>query len=104
MNGKWLFWTRDLKWTMFHRPIRLHGRVLTEVSIHFRLRFLSIWALSILRTADAFPVVACENIRFSPLFATQRQKFHTDDANQFLHNQEKSAPDIINPVVMVFQI
>ena len=41
--------------------------------------------------------VACENIRFSSLFAaedvsrggtsaTQQQKFHTDDANQFLHN------------------
>ena len=41
--------------------------------------------------------VACENIRFSSLFAakdvsrggpsaTQRQKFHTDDANQCLHN------------------
>ena len=42
--------------------------------------------------------VACENIRFSSLFAagdvsrggtsaTQRQKFHTDDANQCLHNK-----------------
>ena len=40
--------------------------------------------------------IACENIRFSSLFAagdvsrggtsaTQRQKFHTDDANQCLH-------------------
>ena len=43
-------------------------------------------------------MVACENIRFSSLFAvgdvsrggtsaTQRQKFHTDDANQCLHNK-----------------
>ena len=42
--------------------------------------------------------LACENIRFSSLFAagnvsrggmsaTQRQKFHTDDANQSLHNK-----------------
>ena len=46
--------------------------------------------------ARVFFSVACENIRFSPLFAardvsrgetsaTQRQKFHTDDPNQCLH-------------------
>ena len=45
--------------------------------------------------------VACENIRFSSLFvawdvsrggtsATQWQKFHTDDANQCLHNKSGS--------------
>ena len=45
--------------------------------------------------------VACENIRISSLFvagdasrggtsATQRQKFHTDDANQCLHNKSGS--------------
>ena len=45
--------------------------------------------------------VACENIRFSSLFAagdvsrggtsaTQGQKFHTDDANQCLHNKSGS--------------
>ena len=45
--------------------------------------------------------VACENIRFSSLFAavnvlrrgtsaTQWQKFHTDDANQCLHNKSDS--------------
>ena len=45
--------------------------------------------------------VACENIRFSSLFAagdisrggtsaTQRQKFYTDDANQCLHNKSSS--------------
>ena len=46
-------------------------------------------------------ILACENIRFSLLFAagdfsrggtsaTQRQKFHTDDANQCLHNKSSS--------------
>ena len=46
-------------------------------------------------------VLACENIRFSSLFAagdvsrggtseTQRQKFHTGDANQCLHNKPGS--------------
>ena len=46
-------------------------------------------------------VLAYENIRFSSLFAardvsregtsaTQRQKFHTDDANQCLHNKSVS--------------
>ena len=45
--------------------------------------------------------IACENIRFSSLFAagavsrggtsaTQRQKFHTDDTNQCLHNKSGS--------------
>ena len=45
--------------------------------------------------------IACENIRFSSIFAagdvsrggtsaTQRQKFHTDDANQCLHNKSGS--------------
>ena len=45
--------------------------------------------------------LACENIRFSSLFAagdvsrggtsaTQPQKFHTDDANQCLHNKSGS--------------
>ena len=45
--------------------------------------------------------IACENIRFFSLFAardvsrggtsaTQRQKFHTDDANQCLHNKSSS--------------
>ena len=45
--------------------------------------------------------IACENIRFSSLFsagdvsrggtsATQRHKFHTDDANQCLHNESGS--------------
>ena len=46
-------------------------------------------------------IVACENMRFSSLFAagdvprggtsaTQRQKFHTDDANQYLYNKSSS--------------
>ena len=45
--------------------------------------------------------LACQNIRFSSLFAagdvlrggssaTQQQKFHTDDANQCLHNKSVS--------------
>ena len=43
--------------------------------------------------------IACENIRFSSLFAARdvsrggtsaRQKFHTDDANQCLHNKSGS--------------
>ena len=54
------------------------------------------------KTAPAVPQsLACENIRFSSLFAardvsrggtsaTQRQKFHTDDANQCLHNKSGS--------------
>ena len=48
-----------------------------------------------------FQILACENIRFSSLFAagyvsrggtfaTQRQKFHIDDANQCLHNKSGS--------------
>ena len=51
--------------------------------------------------ARVFFPVACENIRFSSLFVagdvsregtstTQRQKFHTDDANQCLHNKSVS--------------
>ena len=52
-------------------------------------------------------VLACKNFRFSLLvvdgdvshagtFATQRQQFHTDDANQCLHNKSDShgAPNI----------
>ena len=54
-----------------------------------------------LQRCVALKIVACENIRFSSLFvaedvsrggtsATQRQKFHTDDANQCLHNKSGS--------------
>ena len=50
---------------------------------------------------DGLSLLACENIRFSSLFAagnvsrggtsaTQRQKFHTDDVNQCLHNKSGS--------------
>ena len=49
----------------------------------------------------SYTSLACENIRFSSFFvaedvsrggtsATQRQKFHTDDANQCLHNKSGS--------------
>ena len=51
--------------------------------------------------ANVHKKLACENIRFSSLFAakdvsrggtsaTQWQKFHTDDANQCLHNKSGS--------------
>ena len=61
-----------------------------------------------LRSCASYPdvslsmkMLACENIRFSSLFAagdvsrrgmsvTQRQKFHTNDANQCLHNKSGS--------------
>ena len=53
------------------------------------------------KTRCVMLMLACENIRFSSLFAagdvsrggtsaTQRQKFHTDDANQCLHNKSGS--------------
>ena len=53
------------------------------------------------RSAPSKESLARENIRFSSLFAdggvsrggtsaTQRQKFHTDDANQCLHNKSGS--------------
>ena len=56
---------------------------------------------SVLETEPSVEKVACENIRFSSLFAagdvsrvgtsaTQRQKFHTDDANQCLLNKSGS--------------
>ena len=49
-------------------------------------------------TINVTVFLACENIRFSSLFApgdvspggtsaTQRHEFHTDDANQCLHNE-----------------
>ena len=55
--------------------------------------------ISLRRTLSAG--LACENIHFSSLFtagdvlhggtsATQQQKFHTDDANQCLHNKSGS--------------
>ena len=50
---------------------------------------------------QAHIIIACKNTRFSSLFvagdilsggtsATQRQKFHTDDASQCLHNKSGS--------------
>ena len=66
-------------------------------------------------TSSALSFLACENIRFSWLFAagdvsrggtsaTQRQKFHTDDANQCLHNKSGShgVPNINLPILCVF--
>ena len=62
--------------------------------------------LDFLKVGTTF-AVACENIRFSSLFAagdvsrgetsaTQRQKFHTDDANQCLLNKfgSRGVPDV----------
>ena len=54
-----------------------------------------------------FHWLACENIRFSSLFAagdvlrggtsaTQGQKFHTDDANQCLHNNKSGGHEVPN--------
>jgi len=65
-----------------------------ETEIKPYLRLLLQWVYGIMK-------LACENIRFSSLFAagdvspggtsaTQRQKFHTDDANQCLHNESGS--------------
>ena len=60
------------------------------------------WYVQFVNCALDFEVcLACENIRFSSLFAsgdvlcrgtsaTQQQKFHTDDANQCLHNKSGS--------------
>ena len=61
---------------------------------------LNIWK-GFISIVHARNILACENIRFSSLFvaenvsrggtsATQRQKFHTDDANQCLHNKSGS--------------
>ena len=59
------------------------------------------FAYTILVVSPTHLRLACENIRFSSLFAagdvsrggtsaTQRQKFHTDDSNQCLHNKSGS--------------
>ena len=66
---------------------------------HFLFRFVSFINLKF--KEQTVICLACENIRFSSLFvagdvsrggtsATQRQKFHTDDANQCLHNKSGS--------------
>ena len=70
--------------------------------------------LDFLKVGTTF-AVACENIRFSSLFAagdvsrgetsaTQRQKFHTDDANQCLLNKSGShgVPNINLSILRVF--
>ena len=66
---------------------------------------MSLFASFARALTTCFPIspdmLACKNIRFSSLFAardvsrggtsaTQRQKFHTDDANQCLHNKSGS--------------
>ena len=67
--------------------------------------FLAIWQkiayMSVVCAYVSLWLLGCENISFSSLFAawdvqrgrtsaTQRQKFHTDDANQCLHNKSGS--------------
>ena len=63
--------------------------------------FLSFNSLDFQNLSRMISQIACENIRFSSLFAagdvsrggtsaTQWQKFHTDDANQCLHNKSGS--------------
>ena len=63
--------------------------------------FLSFNSLDFQNLSRMISQIACENIRFSSLFAagdvsrrgtsaTQRPKFHTDDANQCLHNKSGS--------------
>ena len=77
---------------------------LTRMAVHLTAGiFLSPAARKNNNTAKFFVSlnIACENIRFSSLFAaedvlrggtsaTQRQKFHTDDANQCLLNKSGS--------------
>ena len=57
--------------------------------------------IPVVKNSVTRPVITCENIRFSSLFAagdvsrrgtsaTQRKKFHTDDANQCLNNKSGS--------------
>ena len=71
----------------------------TRFPFLFPFRWRGSRVRNLLRCARNF--VACENIRSSSLFvagdvprgetsATQRQKFHTDDANQCLHNKSGS--------------
>ena len=69
--------------------------------IDHRSFFLQYGRLDVREVKTESVRVACENIRFSSLFAdgdvsrggtsvTQLQKFHTDDANQCLHNKSSS--------------
>ena len=69
--------------------------------IDHRSFFLQYGRLDVREVKTESVRVACETIRFSSLFAdgdvlrggtsaTQLQKFHTDDANQCLHNKSSS--------------
>ena len=70
-------------------------------TIHARPVFIIILFVLQWTYFNSLSSLACENIRFSSLFAagnvsrggtsaTQRQKFHTSDANQWLHNKSGS--------------
>ena len=74
---------------------------LSESQVHRKCQTLAIIREILGSNLETGRYVACENIRFSSLFvagdvsrggtsATQRQKFHTDDANQCLHNKSGS--------------
>ena len=80
-------------------------QIIKSVSIfssHYTGCFKSLFQFFLcLNFIDYWNYLACENIHFSSLFAagdiscggtsaTQRQKFHTDDSNQCLHNKSGS--------------
>ena len=99
----WQFWRRVLsfrragrKLQFFPGQFRLKLRV-TRNQLNKKIRLIRSTILNVL----VRKYLACENIRFSSLFvagdvsrggtsATQEQKFHTDDANQCLHNKSGS--------------
>ena len=67
-----------------------------ELALHMYIWLVIVMTSSIVIASTG---LACENIRFSTLFAagdvlpggtpaTQVQKFHTDDPNQCLHNRD----------------
>ena len=70
-------------------------------AVYGLLSYMKFWVFLGGNYIHSWWFVACENIHFSSLFAagdvsrrgtsaTQRQKFHTDDANQCLHNKSGS--------------
>ena len=77
----------------------MHRKVLF---LFFSAMFAGPWFVGIQKFCHhANMMLACKNIRFSSLFAagdvsrggtsaTQRQKFHTDETNQCLHNKSGS--------------
>ena len=89
-----LVFPANKEWPYFCCAVRFNGYKL-DLHVHF-LVLLLLFLLYCLNRC-----IACENIHFFMLFATgdvsrriasatQRQKFHTDDANQCLHNKSGS--------------